>query len=342
VILLFEEKSEEFRKNNFKIIEWATVIDKYLIGCGKFYITPLVNIHTLCLKVNKETYQLNSNLIVDDAGYGKTTFLKILNKSIGKKILWLSSKIYPHELVGLGDDKFNNKILIHDDLVVAFSGLKTKTRQQLIGFFTLLLSEHFFEMLNRKISGKCLCMLGMARFGFGRNKYILFESTFFERVVPIYNMIRDNDDKFGIIKLKNDRDFDGDKLPKLDLSVNKYKDKKIKVNNKIKNEIIGLSLQFENIHFLSATRMSKYILQFCMANALINGRDEANEYDLEMYKEVHFYHICDDSNKLNYFSKILNDNKDKSDKWIIDNIIGKEQRRSFYRYKKVLKEMGKI
>jgi len=302
---LFSEKSLEFRKDNFKIMKYARNIERYLKSYLLISVPIIVNCATIGLKTG-EQYLLNSNLLIDEQGYGKTTILKYILANNNPKIFrMLPEKMYAYELLKLGNEFFNNKILIHEDLLKSFKGLTQKSLEQLSTFWVSVLSEHGWKQLNSELKNvRCNVMFGMAEVGYFANKLRLFGETFFERIVPIFQYKRDLGEKMNILEHKDDIDDKDEKLPKLKLSINPNSPKKIILKDEsIKKRTRELALELEINIQLAGTRALSYIRQFMKANALLNERNRVTKSDLELYEMIHDLHTSARHKRITYIVK---------------------------------------
>lgn len=300
VVNFIEEKSIEkitfsdkkIEQDNKETLELADKIETFLKFWGEFSIIPIVNANSINLKLSETYEQLNNTLIIAPKGGGKSTLLKqILIKSNPKFIVGLPKKMFESELVKKGNDFFNDKILVHDDLITAFNGVSSKQREQLTNFWTQLLSHYSYSRENYRIDAKCACLFGIASESFGKYKNQLFESTFLDRFIMSQKMSVEGEEEVVLehrdYLKQNKINFPTIKLPftKSKKSVEMEYDKTfLKERNKY-------ALELNTYNIMTAQRAQNYIDIFMMSNALLNGRKKVSQSDLEIYKLVHPFHI---------------------------------------------------
>jgi len=328
-----EIKTKDFLYNNRITLDLANKVESYLKGYKWFSVTIIINCCTINLKQTKKEYQLNSNLIIDDAGYGKSSLLNMLYEYNKKHINFLPTKMYALELLKKGSDFFTNKILFHQDLSQGFLGLNKKSLVQLDNFFTGILSDHFYEQLNYKIEARCNAMMAIPKKLFVMQKGNLFQTTLLERITMLKNFDRTEDERKDILEFIDKQPYP----PQIKLPINISKIK-IDIKENIFNEINKISAEMEDLNIMSATRAKNYISNFLKSNTYINKRKTADIYDLELFKKVYPYHK---GTRLTLYEKIKNhilenekSENPKSDRELIKKINCSF--RSFYKYKKLI------
>ena len=138
--------SNSFLTSNKVSMDIFKKINDYLHGWGYAALIVCVNSMTLFLDLPSHFRQLNSTLGITQKGAGKSTLLvHILAKSNPKLFQPLPKKMFESQLIQQPEQYFNGKILIHDDIIVGFGGLSKKQRQQLVNFFTSLLSDGSYD-----------------------------------------------------------------------------------------------------------------------------------------------------------------------------------------------------
>lgn len=329
-----------FEESNKKTLQIIETINNYLKNTGWFYITPIINIMHFYQQKNNKTIDIdNNNIIVDEAGYGKSTFLKkLLLPSLGpKKIVLLPRKMYASELGKQKKEYYHKKVCIHDDLIFAFKGLTTKQREQLGSFWTSILDDGTWEQAKQKITGiDCIAMFGMAKEAYFKNLSELQENTFFERFISIIQKFRNNKERAEILE-KIDYNIEN-KIPPPKIELN-FKKTNInqQINQEIKKTIRKTGLEMEARKIISATRAMKYIRKFCIGNAYLNEREEVNTHDLELFEKVYHYHIGSQSS-INKIKKLMEENK--KDNEIIEEL--NISRATYYRHKKIIKNLQEL
>ena len=332
---LFKDKSPEFKKANEVTIKNANLVGKYLITWELPSIPIMVNMLTPFLKKTNSQFQNNSNFIIDEMGMGKTSIVTILQQSNPEYIKILPKKMYAMNLLDLGNEFYKNSVLIHQDMIGAFSGLSQKTFEQLSGFWTSILSEHSYQQLGKEIKdANCSVMFPITKIGWFKAKKLFFDETLIDRVTQLIVKPRDEDEKKEITDFKiNREEIDMVKFPKIKLPFSK-KHKIIKYDRTLTKEIINLSHELDEFKVCSITRGSGYIRNFLKANAMLNDRNKINIHDLEMYKLVHSLHKGTHLSMLQKVRYALSTQGKMSD----TDLIQKNDftRPTFYKYKKQL------
>jgi hypothetical protein len=304
---MFSNTSEEFEKDNSISIKIAETIEAYLKGMGIIGLIIAINSLSLCVDLPKQYKQRNSVILILGRGSAKSTLLiDILSQSNPKMFTKLDKKLFESQLVEKPKEYFHNKVLIHDDLIIAFTGMSTKQRQQLVNFFTSLLSdkEYSRERNNQLKDVDCLCIFGLAKENYSKYMKELMNATFFDRFVRV-TMDISRDDKLRILQHRDnikEKDID---YPKIKLP---YKKKKTKVqlnfSNEMKSKRNSLAMELDDYNILSFARAQNFIDVFLMSNALLNGRKVVKKTDLEIYFLLHKYHILA-SGELDKKEKVL-------------------------------------
>jgi hypothetical protein len=291
---MFEEVTMEFETENANSIKIANDIEGYLPGMGLIGLIVATNSISICVELPKQYKQRNSIILILGRGSAKSTLLiDILAKSNKKMFVKLDKKLFESELVQKPKEYFHNKVLIHDDLIIAFTGMSTKQRQQLVNFFTSILSdkEYSRERNNQLKDVDCLCIFGLAKENYAKYMKELMSATFFDRFSRVTRNI-DREDKVKILEHRditkeNNIDFPKIKLP--------YKKKKTKIEliltKEMKVKRNKLAMELDDYNILSFARAQNFIDVFLMSNALLNGRKRVKNSDLEMYLLLHKYHV---------------------------------------------------
>jgi hypothetical protein len=269
-------------------LDFIKKIDSFLYGVSEFYLIPYVNIHTLFIETSK---QKNSNLIIMPRGCSKSTFLFNLADQHPKWFYCPPSKMFESQLVSLKKNDLHMKVCVHDDLIIAFLGLTKKQREQLIGFWTKILSDGNYERLQNKdlIDVTTVSVFGLARESFDEHRKNFVTSTLMDRMVPIH-LDFNNDEKKEILRFR-----------KVNLGVS-FPKIKIKSHNRKKPVVIDVPIEFnqliddwamelDGLNVVSFARAQDYITNFLKAHAYLNEREKVGENDVKMYKKLHFFHI---------------------------------------------------
>lgn len=159
-----------FGEDNSETIRLGRLVAEYLYGYGEVAMLIFPNI---CSLWTDYIQRPNSNLLIEDMGGGKSTLFEMINLSNPKYITKLPPKIYAWELSKNKDSYFKDKLLLHDDLILGFSGLSKKSREQLTGFFTELLSSGKYKQLGNEVNGNCNALFGIARKFFFENQTMI-------------------------------------------------------------------------------------------------------------------------------------------------------------------------
>lgn len=322
--------AKTYEEDNRKTIEIINYINKFLLDLGEYFIIPYINCHTISIQTSGT--QLNSNLLLLPKGCGKTTFLKALVRGNKKITNLLPEKMFESELIQKSKESYNYKICIHYDLIFGMFGLNTKQRQQVLSFWTGLLSDGRYcrdksQHLNEI---KTLGVFGMAKDSFMKHKEDLFEQTFLDRMVMINRDITKQEKK----KILNFRRTNND-TTKFKLPIKRVKPINISLNmNKFGDSIDEMALELDDYNIISFNRAQDYISLFLKANCFINGRKSVNENDLELYKKIHHYHFeKTDLSKISYLIKMIKDNPNLNHTQLIERLGW--SKKTFYKYYKI-------
>ena len=333
----------EFRENNKVSIEIANKIESYLKYWGVVSLIPIINTMSLFLDLPEQYKQLNSTLCISQRGSGKSTLLlHILPEPNKRKFQILPKKIFESLLMQEKKSYFHLKILIHDDIIVAFGGLSKKQREQLVNLFTSILSDGCYGRQNKWFKGiRCVAHFGIAKESYVKHHQSLLDSTFLDRFVT-YTLDITDEMKEEILEHLDMLKEKNISMPSLNLPIPKKRvNISLDLDKETKNEINKLAMQLDRYNIMTYARAQNYIHIFLMSNALLNGRKETNRYDLEMYKRLHPYHIAScgflkDIDKVKAF--IMENPKGFKEPWKKLGI----SRSSFYRISKILRIRGEI
>jgi len=356
-----------FEEDNSETIRLGKLVAEYLYGYEEVSMLILPNI---CSLWTNYTQRPNSNLLVEDMGGGKSTFFEIIYESNKRYITRLPSKIYASDLVkSFKKSCFKNKLLMHDDLIPAFSGLSNKSREQLTGFFTELLSSGKYIQLGNKVTGNCNALFGIARkFFYERQTKIdllesneseeslghsnpgshpievktegnkekpnlkekLFTETFTDRVIQIKPISKDITAKLKVLEFMCDRKTT---IPKIVLPLGVKKNIIFNPKNLDMKRFNNLCLDFDRLHIISVQRAFNYCINFMKGNALLNNRTEINNNDLELLQDLLPLHFAQETNYSKTY-KVLSRFPDLTD----DQLIQKSNlsKGTFYKYKNII------
>jgi DNA-binding MarR family transcriptional regulator len=261
----------------------------------------------------------------------------------------LRPKIFESELVTKGREYFHNKIMVHSDLIVAFEGMSTKQRQQLVNFFTALLEGSYSRDRNALSNVSTLALFGLASEQLDRFREELMSTTFLDRVPPFrHNVTREMKKKILQFraKLQQKEESFGPPTIKLPLPEKIDDAKKVHVvfprSKEIDNRIVEYALELDSYHVQSFARAQDYIKVFMRCNALLNGRRNVTISDLYLYDLVHplFLGSMGELGTENLVLSLFKRHPDLPDKELIEK--SNLSRGTFYRYKKILLEKGLV
>ncbi len=291
-------------KGNERILTILNPIFQYLILVDKIVVCSAVNALTLNIKPINGGHDYNSNFIVAPKSFGKTTLLKnILQVSNPKNMLVAESKHFESEMFNVPKPEFIGKTWLHFDAISLFMTAKPVQRAQLIAFYTETLSDGLYS---RKNGGEVIADYNLQYVMASENFYVLqkelYNSTIFDRIVPIYYHPTE-EDKLAIRKKSNEnrKNHRTCKMPTVKLpyisNLEDYSRKfTFEYNDEISDEIDRLSEYMSEQTQMGITRVSRYISNFICSNAYINGRVRnfvvhPNKYDLNLYEwlmPIHF------------------------------------------------------
>jgi hypothetical protein len=284
-------------EGNERTFEISRIVSSYLPGWEKLSIAAAINMLTLSIKT-PENVPPNSNLLVVPKGGGKNTFLNAIMQCSNPEFIIKTAERQFEYFISEEADIFDNKVWTIEDLIISFKGLTTKQREQLISFYTSMLSNMSFERMDirgykRLIKGRIVCMFGFAAEDFHYERESLWTSTFLERAVPLYAHW-DADTINRIRERTIGRHYrNTDPLPEVRLPFRKELID-IRMSEDIKQELQVLVNRLAKKTNMSYSRATNYICNFLKANAYLNGREVVSMNDIELYKyieEVHFPYI---------------------------------------------------
>jgi hypothetical protein len=265
-------------------------------------------------------------------GGGKSTFFNIIYLSNKKHITKLPSKIYAYDLVKeFPKESFQNKLLMHDDLIPAIGGLSQKSREQVTGFFTELLGSFRYQQLGHIVEGKCNAQFGVARTWFKEFKKQYFAQTLFDRLTTIVPRQKGEEEKDKVLGHMIDRD--NPKVPKVKLPIGRRR-KILFDHNQINfQDLRTVCLGMDKSQIMSAPRALNYSINWMKGNALLNDRKEVCQYDLQLFLDIAPLHFGFES-KMSRLNRLILKYPDLPDSQLI--VKSGLSRRTFYRYKKAL------
>lgn len=290
-------------EGNEKTLELLTPAFKYLILIDKIIVCSAVNALTLNIRPINNGHDYNSNFIVMPKGFGKTTLIKdIYQKANSKNMLISESKHFESEMFSKTEDEFNGKTWLNFDAISLFMTSKPVQRAQLIAFYTETLSDGLYSRKNNVIKADYNLLYVMASEKFYELQKEMYDSTLFDRIVPIYYHPSDEDKELIMQKANTNRmqhqfnQVPSIELPYLkDMSDVKYKFS-FDYDENIGNKIYELSQIMTEQTQMGITRVSRYISNFICSNAYINGRKRnfkvfPNHSDIALFEwllDIHF------------------------------------------------------
>ena len=290
-------------EGNEKTLELLNPAFKYLILIDKIIVCSAINSLTLNIKPINNGHDYNSNFIVMPKGFGKTTLLKeIFQKSNPKKMLITESKHFESEMFGRNEDDFLGKTWLNFDAISLFMTSKPVQRAQLIAFYTETLSDGLYSRKSSTIEADYNLQYVMASEKFYELQKELYDSTLFDRIVPIYYHPSDEDKELIMQKANINRtEYQTNRMPTIELPyIKDLSDISHKFGfeygQDISDKIYELSQIMTEQTQMGITRVSRYISNFICSNAHINGRARnykvfPNHSDIELFEwllDIHF------------------------------------------------------
>jgi len=253
--------------------------------------TPAFILAINALTISLNVPQPNSNIWIQPKGTGKSYFLMCLAKSNPEHFVILPEKFFESSIWEFPQDWFIDKIWVHDDLVVAFHGLNTKQRQQLIGFFVEFLSQGKYRRTERfrkesMVKGRIGCIFPLAKENYSRYGKELFTQTLVpERLVPVVYDINPKDMQRILVNIFENINRDVNlTLPfskeKIDVDLPKH----------FRNDIAKMGTMMSLASEISSIRGSIYVSNWLKAHAYFNNRDVVTKEDFEIFKLLLPYH----------------------------------------------------
>ncbi|MFW6001723.1 MAG: hypothetical protein ACOCQD_00125 [archaeon] len=347
-------------EGNEKTAEKVSKVSSYLVHTEKVATCVIVNCLTINIRQpNDKTAGYNSNFIVMEKGYGKTSMLDILYKSNSDYMVVTPQKHFESSMYERHPEDFIGKTWLNYDAISCFTTSKQQQRDQLVAFYTETLSDGHYERDKvGSISTDYNLMYGMAMDRFNEFQKDLHDSTIFDRIVPIYMFFNEEQkEEISLSAERNIRKSGQHKMPQVKLP---YREKVGEVKNKlhfnyeddeIANEIRKLSKEISNMSGLARTRANKYVSNFIFANAYLNGRMDYNKTvivpsmaDVRLFEYIKDIHLPFDKRTLDYhvYCAILNfcDYNDCSS-INLATIFQADELEEFYKNKKLSKEIIK-
>lgn len=315
-----------FRKANAVSLKLGEDVGRYLLGYQEVTMLVLPNICSLYVDYYNKP---NSCLIIEDMGGGKSDFLKLLHNSNKKKVIQMPSKMYAIELAEtFSKGGLHMKTAIHDDLIASFHGLTRKSREQLLGFWTEVLSAHSYSQLKNVVKAECNVVFGVAREFFHKQKEQLFGTTFLDRITLIQPPKKDIVMMDSILDKMEERII---KPPTIKLPTRRKKIELDWDNTGNYEKAKKLSLLMDKQRIMSATRAWNYVRNWLKGNAYLNGRTEVSNHDFDAFLQLFPLHLGKNTLFMHVYNSIrefpqLSDNER----------IAKLQisRDTYYKYKK--------
>ena len=234
-------------------------------------------------------------------------------------------------------------LLCYDDLIIAFKGLTTKQRQQLVNFFTKLLEGNYSRDRYTLSNVNTLALFGLASEQLNEFRDELLSATALDRLPPFkHNVTQDMKRQILRERSKRQREKPPPQPPiiKLPLPEKIEDDKKVDVSfpnsNWIDEKIEAYALEQDNYQVQSCARAQDYIKNFMRSDALLNGRRRVTKSGLYLYDLGHplFLNSMGELGAENRVLSLIKKRPDKPDKEIIK--MSGLSKGTFYKYKKIL------
>ncbi|MFW6001765.1 MAG: hypothetical protein ACOCQD_00335 [archaeon] len=338
--------------------EKVSAISSYLVHTEKIATCIIVNCLTVNIRQpNDKTAGYNSNFLVGDKGYGKTSMLEILYKNNYENMIVTPQKHFESSMYERDDKDFVGKTWLNYDAISCFTTSKAQQRDQLVAFYTETLSDGRYERDRAgAIETDYNLVYGMAMNRFNEFQKDLHDSTIFDRVVPIYMFFsQEQIDDIELGAERNIRNANKYGLPTVRLpyrkEVHKLKNK-VKFNygdDEIAREIRRLSRELSDMSGLAKTRANKYVANFIFANAYLNGRIDDNKTvvkpsmaDVKLFdyiKEVHLPFSKDSLDYALYCSIVNFCNENRCSSVSLKQLFDTEEVEEYFKGTKVKEEI---
>lgn len=218
-------------------------------------------------------------------------------------------------------DGLNKKCLMINDGTLLLSSKGSNTKSRLINGLAELLSDGkyiYMDNLNYwELKGDVTLIMNMTTESFYRNKSMITENTFVERMFSIHYSINEkemnkilSDKRMNIETLYDEKKF------------SKMKD--YELNSDLKNlreKIASIVKEFSILNFHSALGMHDLVESALKAHAVLNGRDKIMEDDFDFLKLIENYLIDPTAPNQHLIIKYYLDNKGYKK---ICELLGKE------------------
>lgn len=246
---------------------------------GEIGVVEAVCVASMFLKKQKPF----SLIIVAPSGQMKSSIMDDVVKIFPEKILMLSSRHTPFGLVKEYGDKLKNKTWVNNDMVRTFTGISRTKIEEIVGFYSELMSEKTSGSATAFGSALKDCKMNMigniAMISYNDVKDKFITATFSERVLFFVYVIDKNDIRFKTKK----------GMPIMDSLINiQLKETEFIISKKQKIRICELSDKLVEIaHYGQySMRPDEIVESFICAYALLNGRDKIKDSDFKTFESL--------------------------------------------------------
>ena len=249
-----------------------------------FMIGPAYIISVNALTISLDVPTANSNIWIQPKGTGKSFFLQKLAGSNPDYVILLPDKLFESAILEFPKDWFEDKVWVHDDMIVAFHGLTTKQRQQLTGFFVEFLSKGKYARIEKRnkliVEGRISCIFPIAIENYSKYRRELYDQTLVpERLIPITHKV--NIDKLYEVV---DRSIEAP-LRNISIKLPFTKDKvKVTIPESLKRYTKQFATTLSISTGISITRAVMYVSNWLKSHALLNGRYEVSDSDISVFR----------------------------------------------------------
>lgn len=246
---------------------------------GEIGVVEAVCVASMFLKKQKPF----SLIIVAPSGQMKSSIMDDVVKMFPENILMLSSRHTPFGLVKEYGDKLKNKTWVNNDMVRTFTGISRTKIEEIVGFYSELMSEKTSGSATAFGSALKDCKMNMigniAMISYNDVKDKFISATFSERVLFFVYVIDKNDIRY---KTKKGMPM-VDSLMNLSLSPTE-----INISKQQKKRICDISDDLVKIaHYGQySMRPDEIVESFICAYALLNGRNKIKESDFKVFEDL--------------------------------------------------------
>lgn len=234
---------------------------------------------------------LLSSLIIAPAGFFKSSVMRDIHKMFKSKTYYMPDQPTDRGLIRLCEDRkkeINGKIFLLEDSISAFPTLEDNRQERLLMFFVKVLMGEKYEFSDfEKTKGtkvKIGLLANVATSNFETIYKILATTTFLDRVIP-FNYMIDPHEEYKVFK-RFRSEIESGIPPKI-----KLKTTQVKPVDICHEKLDQINFAIQQNTGLSASRADNHLILALKSLAVLEGRDEVTEHDIDFFAETFLKHI---------------------------------------------------